>query len=220
MDKVLLEKVNELLILGIGDVGRLSHIKNMLEQDLQLYASDAKYLDNLIKTHLPDAPKNNLENDVRKEIPSENLTPQNINTENKPDSSIPDHIRITSTRNYVRPLGVTIIAILEIIGGLSSIGMGLSWGVLVGFVAAGAFDMVGNTIMGIFSGAMVAMGIVPLVLAWGLLKGKSWAWTVTLIFTIIHLIFSIPSINLIALAINIVVLYYLYRPHVKAYFGK
>lgn len=215
----MLDKVQELLILGIGDEGRLRHIKSMLEQDLKLYASDAKYLENLIQTHLPDSENTDLKNDTKKET-TQNKTLQNNSNENKPNSTKPNEIRVTSTRNYVRPLGVTIIAILEIISGISSIVIGAVFSMLVGFVGADVFDMIGTSIMGIVSGTMVAMGVVAFVLAWGLLKGKSWAWTVTLIFTILNVIISIPSMNPISLAINFVILYYLYRPHVKAYFGK
>ena len=86
-----------------------------------------------------------------------------------------------------------------------------------------------------------------LVMFYGLLKGKGWAWTITIILVVIgiaiqimsttsgavfsaSIISSSPSNNantvisgiiggLIAIAINVVVVYYLYRPNVKAYFG-
>jgi hypothetical protein len=74
-----------------------------------------------------------------------------------------------------------------------------------------------------------------------LLKGKGWAWTITIILIIIGIAIQIVSTSvgsvlvgfhntnnvssgiagsIIGIAINIVILYYLYRPHVKAYFGK
>jgi O-antigen/teichoic acid export membrane protein len=81
-----------------------------------------------------------------------------------------------------------------------------------------------------------------LVVSYGLLKGKGWAWTVTVILTIIAIVIQIISVvsssmfnasfsadmnalvsgisHIIGLAINRVILYYLYRPHVKTYFGK
>ena len=57
-------------------------------------------------------------------------------------------------------------------------------------------------------------------MAWGLLNAKSWAWTLTLILTIIFLILDLIELNVIGLIIGGVILYYLYRPHVKSYFGK
>ena len=101
----------------------------------------------------------------------------------------------------VRPTGVTILAILEIVSGI----------------------MMGNegvAVLGAISGITVVLGAMSFFMAWGLLKGKSWAWTITLILTIISLIFDLPSMNVIGIIIDIVILYYLFRPHVKAYFGK
>jgi hypothetical protein len=90
---------------------------------------------------------------------------------------------------------------------------------------------------------VLAVGIGYLIVSYGLLKGKEWAWTVTVILTIIAIVIQIISVisttmlnasfagdmnaliseiisHIIGLAINGVILYYLYRPHVKAYFGK
>ena len=98
--------------------------------------------------------------------------------------------------------------------------------------------------MGIVIGAIVlAVGIGYLVVSYGLLKGKRWVWTVTVILTIIAIVIQIISVvstsmlnasfpsdmnaiisgiisHIIGLAINGIILYYLYRPNVKAYFGK
>jgi multisubunit Na+/H+ antiporter MnhB subunit len=59
-----------------------------------------------------------------------------------------------------------------------------------------------------FGGVILAIAIASFVVAYGLLKGLGWAWTVTVILSIISII------------ISGIILYYLYRPHVKAYFGK
>ncbi|MFL6367348.1 MAG: hypothetical protein ACJ72T_02215 [Nitrososphaeraceae archaeon] len=88
----------------------------------------------------------------------------------------------------------------------------------------------------------MVIGIGYLVMFYGLLKGKGWAWTITIILIIIGIAIQIVSTSvgsvftsslqntnnvisgivgsIISIAINIVILYYLYRPHVKAYFGK
>ena len=107
-----------------------------------------------------------------------------------------------------RPLGVTIIAVLMIISGIVSIISGISL-LLFG--------------IGIF---VVILGIATLVIAWGLLKAKPWAWTLTVIISIIAIIVSIVGIatggfhQVISLILYGIILYYLYRPDVKAYFGK
>jgi uncharacterized membrane protein HdeD (DUF308 family) len=107
-----------------------------------------------------------------------------------------------------RPLGVTIIAILTVIGGI----IFLASGVVLLIVGIGI--------------VLLALGIAYLVMAYGLWKGKGWAWTITLILSVIGIILGIASIaagnvgSIIGIIINGVVIYYLYRPNVKAFFGK
>jgi uncharacterized membrane protein (DUF2068 family) len=108
-----------------------------------------------------------------------------------------------------RPLGVTIIAILLIIAGVISLVGGLILLIiLVGFI-------------------FLALGIAYLVMAYGLWKGKGWAWTISLILAGIGVIMGIVYIiqdnlagGIVSIIINGVIIYYLFRPNVKAFFGK
>ena len=119
-----------------------------------------------------------------------------------------------------RPLGVTIIAILTIIGGIGFLASGIA--------AVGVAPFLPD--LGILSAAigavLIALGIAYFVMAYGLWKGKGWAWTITLVLSFIGIVLGIASIvtgNIGAvfhLIINIIVVYYLYRPNVKAFFGK
>jgi uncharacterized membrane protein HdeD (DUF308 family) len=107
-----------------------------------------------------------------------------------------------------RPLGVTIVAVLTAIGGLIFLGSGL-----------------GLLIIG-FGFILLVLGIAYLVMAYGLWNGRGWAWTITLILSVIGIVVAIASIvagnvsAIISIIIHAVVIYYLYRPNVKAYFGK
>lgn len=107
-----------------------------------------------------------------------------------------------------RPLGVTLIAILTAIGGIIFLASGLVL-LLVG--------------IGII---LLALGIAYLVMAYGLWKGRGWAWTITLILSAIGIIVAIVSVAagnvsaIISIIIQGIVIYYLYRPNVKAFFGK
>ncbi len=98
--------------------------------------------------------------------------------------------------------------------------------------------------IGIAIGAIVlAVGIGYLVVSYGLLKGTEWAWIGTVILTIIAIAVQIVSgitasmfdasfiddtnsfvtgiiAQIVGIAINGVILYYLYRPNVKAFFGR
>ena len=107
-----------------------------------------------------------------------------------------------------RPLGVTIIAILTLIGGI----IFLASGVVLLLIGIGII--------------LLALGIAYLVMAYGLWKGKGWAWTITLILSAIGIVVALVSIAFgnVAAIINViihgVVIYYLYRPNVKTFFGK
>jgi hypothetical protein len=154
-----------------------------------------------------------------------------------------------------RPTGVTIIAILTIIGGAFSLifGIGLvtlgavlptlppsvfNQSQLQGNLTAGQVPIPSGTppmalqslLGGIgiaFGAVLVAIGIVSFIVAYGLLKGKGWAWTVTIILSIISIVWNAITIataanfgGIISIIISAIIIYYLYRPHVKAYFGK
>jgi hypothetical protein len=122
-----------------------------------------------------------------------------------------------------RPVGVTIIAILIVISGVLILLVGL------GLVAIG--PIIGLVFV-VFGSISLAVGIAYLVMAYGLLKGRGWAWTLSTIVLIIGIILEVISIprtialgsslsgNIISIAISAFILYYLYRPHVKSYFGR
>ncbi|HEU4445515.1 MAG TPA: hypothetical protein VFR94_12660 [Nitrososphaeraceae archaeon] len=74
-------------------------------------------------------------------------------------------------------------------------------------------------------GILIAIGIASFIVSYGLLKGKGWAWSVTLILSYIGIVTGIISIaggnflSIVQVIINIVVIWYLYRSDVKVYFG-
>jgi uncharacterized membrane protein (DUF2068 family) len=83
----------------------------------------------------------------------------------------------------------------------------------------------GLLLIGIGS-VLIAIGIGYLVVSYGLMKGKGWAWSITLILSYVGVVFGIISIiggnflSIIHLIISIVIIWYLYRPQVKSFFGK
>jgi hypothetical protein len=90
-----------------------------------------------------------------------------------------------------------------------------------------ASPFTGMSILALTTTFLTGIGIVLLILAivgfimtWGLWSGKSWARTITMILQVISIvtgIFSLPG-SLINILISIVMLYYLTRPHIKAYY--
>jgi uncharacterized membrane protein len=150
-----------------------------------------------------------------------------------------------------RPTGITIIAILTIINGILLLVSGIALVALGTLFSANststssqAVAQFFGTISAAVGGVLLVIGIGYLIMSYGLFKGKGWAWTITIILTIIGIAIQILSTSvitaasldntknvisgivssitfpLIGLAINIVILYYLYRRHVRAYFGK
>jgi len=81
-------------------------------------------------------------------------------------------------------------------------------------------------VIDVIGSILIVLGIASFVVAWGLLKGKGWAWIVTIIITIISLVFNALSIvsgnigAIVGIIIDGVIIYYLYRPNVKSYFGR
>ncbi len=79
----------------------------------------------------------------------------------------------------------------------------------------------------VFGAVLVALAVVSFVVAYGLLKGRGWAWTISIILSIISIVWNAITLitaanfgGIISIIISAIILYYLFRPHVKAYFGK
>lgn len=186
------------------------------------------------------------------------------------------------TEQIKRPIGVTIIAILTIVGGIILTFGGISLVVFGAFFTSAPIDVfISEQVqrqqqqqqeqsqlqqqqqqqnlqsaaelqalaqflggVGIAIGSIVlAVGIGYLVVSYGLLKGRRWAWIITVILTIIAIAVQIVSgitasmfnesfiddtdsfvtgiiAQIVGIAINGAILYYLYRPNVKAFFGR
>jgi hypothetical protein len=148
-------------------------------------------------------------------------------------------------RRPPRPTGVTILAVLSILGGIAFlvIGAGL---VVVGLVigtyvgtqlsnqlASSGYSGLSSLSAGSIAAILTAIGAIVLILgilylavAIGFLGGKGWAWTLAIIGYIIGIIINVVQIALgavtsvVGLIIGIIILYYLTRPHVKSFFGK
>jgi hypothetical protein len=129
-----------------------------------------------------------------------------------------------------RPTGITIIAVLMIIGGLILLFTGITPLFLGPLISIDSSDFSTSelgfliTIGGL---VLVVLGIVSLVVSWGLLKGKGWARTITLIISIIAIIFAIVTlissedlVHIISVIIYGIIIYYMFTDKVKLFFGK
>lgn len=129
-----------------------------------------------------------------------------------------------------RPLGVTILAVLAGISGIFSLMGGITLMALGPAISSAMMQQGAPGMSGFFGGMMailgvvlLLMGILNLVVAWGYWTGQEWAWVLGVILGIIGVIMGIIQITqggIIGLVINAVILYYLFQPHVKEYFGR
>jgi len=81
-------------------------------------------------------------------------------------------------------------------------------------------------LLSIIGGILIVIGLLDLGFAWGLWTGKGWAWILALIFAILGIIGSVLSLvrgglgAIVILLLDAVIVYYLTRPNVKAFFGE
>jgi len=145
-----------------------------------------------------------------------------------------------------RPVGVTIIAILQFLGAALLVLVGIAMivgGGMIGAILGSAMGQNSQIPGGSLTGIMAGLGIVvaavffvfaaiSAVLGWGMWSLKNWARIITMVFSCIGLlfgglglIFALMRFNMfslvfvmIRLAINGLILWYLLQPDVKAAF--
>ena len=121
-----------------------------------------------------------------------------------------------------RPTGVTILGILHAIGGAFAI-VAVLMGVTM--MSVGAFQ---DALMVGAGGFLVVLAVVVGALNFGiagaLFSGRSWGRTIVIILAIISLIVGIITIisgegtPIFSVILNSIILWYMRREHVKAYF--
>lgn len=110
-----------------------------------------------------------------------------------------------------RPLGITILAILQLLGALLSIFAG-------GIVVLAALMLgFGALLAALLSVIIFAVGIFGLIVFYGLWTMKSWAWWLTLILNIITIATTLPAITF-SLVISLILVIYLLLPGMKSKF--
>ncbi len=150
--------------------------------------------------------------------------------------------KLMQSASKSRPRGATIAATVNIIVGVA----GLVFG--IGFIAQDALlhPLIESTIddlprqnlsadqasipgFGIALGAaFIPIAIVTFIAASGMLNGRRWAWTTTLVLSIISMVWYAFTVAIIpsnggrtlGVIIGAVTIYLLYRPQVKAYLGR
>jgi hypothetical protein len=128
--------------------------------------------------------------------------------------------------NRVRPMGVTILAVLAAIGGV----LGLLAGVaLMGFggLAAGSGFLTGSFLT-IFGLVAIAQAVALLAFAYGAWTLQPWGWILCVAAIVVGLVMNALFIlngseiasQIVSIALSAAILYYLFTPAVKQAFGR
>jgi hypothetical protein len=126
--------------------------------------------------------------------------------------------RATPNENRKKtPLGILIITILTVISGLILLTM--SFFTFIVLVHLGPVGLLGP-------GFLFVLGIASIIVSIGLYKGKGWSWILLLILSgfgaagyLLNIING-QRFSIVGLIINIIIIYYLYRPNVRRFFRK
>lgn len=101
-----------------------------------------------------------------------------------------------------RPTGVTILAVLIILGGIGGVAGGIFY-VALGIVFAQVPGYAAPLaeaylrLLVFFGAVLIALGLVSFVMAYGLWKGKRWAYWLAVVFSAVGILFGGVSINLL-----------------------
>ncbi|KQM10964.1 hypothetical protein AOA80_10925 [Methanomassiliicoccales archaeon RumEn M1] len=142
-----------------------------------------------------------------------------------------------------RPTGVTLLAILNILVGvlllLGALGLFLAMSLAGDPVFQEALadsdvpewfmDQL-SLLLGVLGAFSLIMGVLSLVVSYGFLNGKGWSWYLAVIYgflsvglTVVSTILTGGLIDFLTLGISIVIpvliIVYLFQPHVKAWFS-
>jgi lysylphosphatidylglycerol synthetase-like protein (DUF2156 family) len=145
-----------------------------------------------------------------------------------------------------RPIAITIISLLYILGGVALILFAIFGGSIVNAIAGqpsttlpatGSNSTVSGRIQSqlqsqlqgivvVVQTVAIITGLVNVVVGYGLWKGKKWAWWIALIFGVIGLIYVLYSLllqlsatELISFIIDLIIIYALLRKDSKAFFA-
>ena len=117
------------------------------------------------------------------------------------------------------------IAILNILGGAIMLFLAFAM-IAVAFLASGEPEIGGvlGPVFGLIGLVLLLIALAYFVMAWGLLKLRPWARTITRVLAAIAIVLNLFSIlagdpfSIINLIFNIIILWYLGRPDIKAAF--
>ena len=109
-----------------------------------------------------------------------------------------------------RPTGVTAIGWLQVIGGILIILLGILFLIVTPLIGA----------------PFIVLGLLVAFLGRALLRGKNWAWSLDMVLNVLGIVLGVAllvfgsGLAVIAIAFDAMIVYYLTRPAIRAYFGR
>ncbi|MCU0568980.1 MAG: hypothetical protein MUF49_20570 [Oculatellaceae cyanobacterium Prado106] len=129
-----------------------------------------------------------------------------------------------------RPVGITVLGILQIVRGVVSALLGLvalgGGAILTSTIASSAEETLAGGAIMLIGAVSIILGISGVILGIGMLKLKSWSWIGTLIVQGLVILMALvdlisgSGLNIISLAISGVIIFYLLKPEVKVAFRR
>ena len=124
-----------------------------------------------------------------------------------------------------RPTGITILGILHLIGGSASLILATMGAAMLGVSGSmGYMGMMPAALGGIFLIIFGILAAIEFIIAGALFSGKPWGRITVIVLSIIGLMVGLVSIvgnpfSILNIMLDGFVLWYMWRPHVIAYFG-
>jgi hypothetical protein len=130
-------------------------------------------------------------------------------------------------KSLARPRGLIVIISVQVLAGLLS---------LIGGIAPSAFSLTSQAqglgflqfLAPVLPAVLIVLGVFYLSLSYGLWKGYGWVWITEIVFILVHIVADIGFVasrsfaidKFIGLVVILIILWYLLRPRVRAYFGR
>jgi hypothetical protein len=130
-----------------------------------------------------------------------------------------------------RPLGVTIVALLGLLGGAIAAALGTllivaGSSLLAGYRPDSALATYFSALGILFGPVIATMGALQFLIALGLWRGRGWAWTLEMIHLTLYAVVGLRGLLLGSnqrvgsVLVTCLLAWYFFTPRVKAYFGR
>lgn len=126
-----------------------------------------------------------------------------------------------------RPTGITVLGILQIVAGIILIVSAAMIAAMSGMMGSYSyFGAMASVIGSAITAVLAVLAAFSFLIASALFSGKKWGRTIVIVFSLVNLVMESVSMmvgNVFGIGgviLNGIVLYYMWRPHVIAYFIK